>query len=40
MGVVHAREGHTPSEIDFLAALLPLLCVPALFSLSCGIFKW
>jgi len=40
VGVVQSREGKLPVEVDFLAALLPLVCIPAVFSLACGLYKW
>ncbi|KAL8170914.1 hypothetical protein V2J09_022718 [Rumex salicifolius] len=40
MKVVNSRLNNIPTNIDFLAALLPLLCIPALFFLSCGLHKW
>lgn len=38
--VVKSREGEVPLKVDFLAALFPLVCIPALLSLSCGMYKW
>lgn len=38
--VVSSREGQVPTRGDFLAALLPLMCIPALLSLCCGLYKW
>ncbi|EFJ08518.1 hypothetical protein SELMODRAFT_236021 [Selaginella moellendorffii] len=38
--VLQSREGNIPLEIDFLVALLPLICIPAMFSLGCGLYKW
>ncbi|CAM6110257.1 unnamed protein product [Calypogeia fissa] len=40
VGIVHARVGKAPLKEDFLAALLPLVCIPAIFSLCCGLYKW
>jgi hypothetical protein len=40
VGVVQSRSGKMPVEVDFLAALLPLVCIPAFFSLACGLYKW
>lgn len=40
VGIVRSRIGKTPTEADFLAALLPLVCIPAVFSLGCGLYKW
>lgn len=40
VGVIQSRPGKTPTQADFLAALLPLVCIPAVFSLGCGLFKW
>lgn len=40
MKVVNSRDDQVPTEGDFLAALLPLLCIPALLSLGCGFYKW
>lgn len=39
-GVVNSREDGLPLKADFLAALLPLLCIPAFFSLFTGLYKW
>ncbi|KAK8446135.1 hypothetical protein SEVIR_9G438700v4 [Setaria viridis] len=39
-GVVNSREDGVPLKADFLAALLPLLCIPAFFSLFTGLYKW
>ncbi|KAL2644549.1 hypothetical protein R1flu_012136 [Riccia fluitans] len=39
-GIVHARDGRVPSHVDFIAALLPLVCIPAVFLLGCGLYKW
>ncbi|EXC34521.1 hypothetical protein L484_019118 [Morus notabilis] len=38
--VVKSRDDQVPTEGDFLAALLPLLCIPAFLSLGCGFYKW
>jgi hypothetical protein len=40
VGVVQSHSGKMPVEVDFLAALLPLVCIPAVFSLACGLYKW
>ncbi|CAA7410324.1 unnamed protein product [Spirodela intermedia] len=40
LGVVNAREDGVPVKADFLAALLPLLCIPAVVSLFIGLYKW
>jgi hypothetical protein len=40
VGIVRSRVGKSPTEADFLAALLPLVCIPAMFSLGCGLYKW
>ncbi|BAF09804.1 calpain-type cysteine protease ADL1 isoform X1 [Oryza sativa Japonica Group] len=39
-GVVNSRQDGVPLKADFLAALLPLLCIPAVFSLFTGMYKW
>ncbi|XP_010936786.1 calpain-type cysteine protease ADL1 [Elaeis guineensis] len=39
-GVVNSREDVIPMKADFLAALLPLVCIPAVFSLFTGLYKW
>uniref|UniRef100_A0ACD5ZI26 Uncharacterized protein n=1 Tax=Avena sativa TaxID=4498 RepID=A0ACD5ZI26_AVESA len=39
-GVVNSREDGIPLKADFLAALLPLLCIPAIFALFTGLYKW
>ncbi|XP_072998652.1 calpain-type cysteine protease ADL1 [Typha latifolia] len=39
-GVVNSREDKVPLKADFLAALLPLICIPAIFSLFTGLYKW
>ncbi|CAI0440581.1 unnamed protein product [Linum tenue] len=38
--VVQSRDDQVPTKADFLAALLPLMCVPALLSLCSGLLKW
>ncbi|CAK9135390.1 unnamed protein product [Ilex paraguariensis] len=38
--VVNSRDDEVPTKTDFLVALLPLVCIPALLSLCCGLFKW
>ncbi|KAH6559054.1 hypothetical protein KP509_1Z029900 [Ceratopteris richardii] len=38
--IVRLREDQVPVKADFLAALLPLICIPAILSLSCGLYKW
>ncbi|KAK8943955.1 hypothetical protein KSP40_PGU018953 [Platanthera guangdongensis] len=38
--VVKSREDKVPLKTDFLAALLPLACIPAVFSLIVGLYKW
>ncbi|KAM7259566.1 hypothetical protein ACFE04_015307 [Oxalis oulophora] len=38
--VVKSKGDQDPTSGDFLAALLPLLCIPAVLSLCCGLFKW
>ncbi|KAI3461898.1 hypothetical protein Pfo_018561 [Paulownia fortunei] len=38
--VVNSRNNHIPTEADFLAALLPLICMPAILSLCSGLLKW
>lgn len=38
--VVKSREDRVPLKSDFLAALLPLACIPAIFSLIIGLYKW
>ncbi|PON98045.1 Peptidase C2, calpain family [Trema orientale] len=38
--VVKSRDDEVPTKVDFLAALLPLVCIPALLSLCCGFYKW
>ncbi|ONL97113.1 Calpain-type cysteine protease DEK1 [Zea mays] len=38
-GVVNSREDGVPLKADFLAALLPLLCIPAFFSLFTGLYN-
>ncbi|KAG0455407.1 hypothetical protein HPP92_024699 [Vanilla planifolia] len=38
--VVNSREDKVPLKTDFLAALLPLICIPAIFSLIIGLYKW
>lgn len=39
-GVVNSREDKVPMKADFLASLLPLVCIPAVFSLFIGLYKW
>ncbi|KAL1803034.1 calpain-type cysteine protease DEK1 isoform X1 [Daucus carota subsp. sativus] len=38
--VVNNRDEQVPRKADFLAALLPLMCIPALLSLCSGLVKW
>lgn len=38
--VVSSRVDQVPLEADFLAALLPLVCIPALLCLCSGLIKW
>ncbi|KAG8387378.1 hypothetical protein BUALT_Bualt02G0015100 [Buddleja alternifolia] len=38
--VVNSRSDQVPTKADFLAALLPLICMPALLSLCSGLLKW
>ncbi|XP_052185448.1 calpain-type cysteine protease DEK1 [Diospyros lotus] len=38
--VVSSRDDQVPTKADFLAALLPLVCIPALLSLCSGLLKW
>lgn len=38
--VVMSRDDRVPTKGDFLAALLPLMCIPALLSLCSGLHKW
>uniref|UniRef100_A0A0D3BN76 Calpain catalytic domain-containing protein n=1 Tax=Brassica oleracea var. oleracea TaxID=109376 RepID=A0A0D3BN76_BRAOL len=38
--VVKSRDDRLPTKGDFLAALLPLACIPSLLSLCCGMIKW
>ncbi|XP_057475056.1 LOW QUALITY PROTEIN: calpain-type cysteine protease DEK1-like [Actinidia eriantha] len=38
--VVSSRDDMAPTKADFLAALLPLVCIPALLSLCSGLLKW
>ncbi|MQL72578.1 hypothetical protein Taro_004937 [Colocasia esculenta] len=40
LGIVNSREDGVPVKADFLAALLPLLCIPAVVSLFTGLYKW
>uniref|UniRef100_A0A803N5M9 Calpain-type cysteine protease DEK1 n=1 Tax=Chenopodium quinoa TaxID=63459 RepID=A0A803N5M9_CHEQI len=38
--IINSRADHIPTNGDFLAALLPLLCIPAILSLCTGLHKW
>lgn len=38
--VVKSRDDQVPTKGDFLAALLPLVCFPAMLSLCTGLYKW
>ncbi|XP_051113651.1 calpain-type cysteine protease DEK1 [Andrographis paniculata] len=40
MKVVSSRPDQIPTKTDFLAALLPLICIPAILSLCTGLLKW
>ncbi|KAG6476656.1 hypothetical protein ZIOFF_065901 [Zingiber officinale] len=39
-GVLSSRDDRIPMEADFLAALLPLFCIPAFLCLFTGLYKW
>lgn len=38
--VIKSRDDQVPTKGDFLAALLPLVFIPAMLSLCCGLLKW
>lgn len=38
--VVKSRDDQVPTKTDFLAAFLPLVCIPAILSLCSGLHKW
>ncbi|KAI4386305.1 hypothetical protein MLD38_004246 [Melastoma candidum] len=38
--ILKSRDDQVPTEGDFLASLLPLMCIPAVLSLSSGLYKW
>lgn len=38
--VVSSRDDQIPTNGDFLASLLPLVCIPAVLSLCSGLHKW
>ncbi|KAL0000054.1 hypothetical protein SO802_019656 [Lithocarpus litseifolius] len=38
--IVKSRDDQVPTNTDFLAALLPLVCIPAVLSLCSGFYKW
>ncbi|XP_068636405.1 calpain-type cysteine protease DEK1-like isoform X1 [Aristolochia californica] len=38
--VVNSHDDRDPTKADFLAALLPLVCIPAVLSLFTGLHKW
>ncbi|PHT96888.1 Calpain-type cysteine protease DEK1 [Capsicum chinense] len=38
--IVGPRTYQIPTKADFLASLLPLICIPAVLSLGAGLFKW
>lgn len=38
--VIKYRDDRIPTKGDFLAALLPLVCIPAILSLCSGLLKW
>lgn len=38
--VIKFRDNRIPTKGDFLAALLPLVCIPAILSLCSGLLKW
>lgn len=38
--IVKSRNDQVPTTGDFLAAFLPLVCIPALLSLGSGLLKW
>ncbi|XP_042456933.1 calpain-type cysteine protease ADL1-like [Zingiber officinale] len=39
-GVLSSRDDRIPMKADFLAALLPLVCIPAFLCLFTGLYKW
>ena len=38
--VIKSRDDQVPTKGNFVAALLPLFCIPAVLSLRCGLLKW
>ncbi|PHT49469.1 Calpain-type cysteine protease DEK1 [Capsicum baccatum] len=38
--IVGSRTYQIPTKADFLASLLPLICIPTVLSLGAGLFKW
>ena len=38
--VVNSRDDKVSTKGDLLAALLPLVCIPAVLSLCSGLHKW
>ncbi|XP_043692215.1 calpain-type cysteine protease DEK1-like [Telopea speciosissima] len=38
--VVNSRDDGVPTNGDFLASLLPLVCIPAVLSFYSGLYKW
>ncbi|XP_035546062.1 calpain-type cysteine protease DEK1-like isoform X2 [Juglans regia] len=38
--VIKSRDDQVPAKGDFLAALIPLVCIPAVLSLCSGLHKW
>ncbi|XP_047321349.1 calpain-type cysteine protease DEK1-like [Impatiens glandulifera] len=40
LGIVNSRDGNAPTTTDFLSSFLPLVGIPAVLSLGCGLLKW
>ncbi|KAJ4971714.1 hypothetical protein NE237_004813 [Protea cynaroides] len=38
--LVNSWDDRVPTNVDFLASLLPLVCIPAVLSLCSGLYKW
>ncbi|XP_047260562.1 calpain-type cysteine protease ADL1-like [Capsicum annuum] len=38
--IIGSRTYQILTKVDFLASLLPLICIPAVLSLGAGLFKW
>ncbi len=40
VGVIQSRSGKMIFKVNFMAAWLPLVCIPIVLSFACSIYKW